>query len=107
MKKFLILVLIISCGHVRTRQKCTITDKAQFDKTFEICMKGQRTRTGTDDADDFVKECRHTAKEISETCKTVYYATTGNDFSGWRHENCETAKIPEHIEMCKEAGHGK
>jgi hypothetical protein len=94
---------IFGCGNVlRSREVCKITDKTQFDKTFEICMKGQRQRTVTDDADDFVKQCRFTAAQTAQTCEHKVFSMDSQNTQD--DEMCDGAKIPRHIKTCKEAG---
>ena len=96
---------VMACGpRVSPWEICEISDKAQYDKTFSICMAGQRKITGTDDADDFVKECARAAYNIAKKCEikiAVYDSDTG------RNEFCGSAKIRKNIEACEVAIHGK
>lgn len=93
---------------------------AMYTRTFEICMKGQRNQTGTDDADDFVKECHHAAESHERVCtktrKSVLYYFIRPAYEDWCQNTysdssynskcieCSNAATESHKKLCADAG---
>jgi hypothetical protein len=80
------------------KEICTVANKDQYNKVMEICMKGQRQHTVTDDADDVIKQCRFAAHESAKTCKNILVV---GDPQRYNHAPCDETKITEEIAECK------
>lgn len=103
--KWLIVIaaIVTACGpKLETTYECRPIkgQEARHDRLFSTCMNGQRKITGTDDADDFVKECAKAAKNATSSCGYQYRAVSGNEFSGWVYEVCGQEKTDDGKKAC-------
>lgn len=86
MKKIILMAAFCAVAYckkeaafVSEQRVCSASWENSFNNTFKLCMSGQRHTTATDDADDFVKQCRFTALKVADQvgrCEIIRWVCT-------------------------------